>query len=75
MLSRSDVARMLAHSDEDLDRDVDAALTAVGLRDWWVEVHDGIVDLVAPAGDQPFELARIVAETVPGAITVRVRAD
>ena len=73
VVSRSDVVRMLARADHDLERDVDAALAAVGLRDWVVEVSDGTVELVAPArGVDDRGLARIVAGTVPGVVDVRI---
>jgi len=66
VVSRSDVVRMLARADHDLERDVDAALASVGLRDWLVEVNDGTVDLLAPArAVDDRGLARVVAGTVP----------
>jgi CBS domain-containing protein len=73
MVSRSDVVRMLARADHDLERDVDAALESVGLHDWLVEVNDGMVELVAPrraVDDQG--LARVMAGTVPGVVDVRI---
>ncbi len=86
MLSRGDVVRMLACADEDLERDVDAALVSAGLQDWWVRAHDGNVDLVPPdpapqgeaeAADQGHaaSLARVVAATVPGVTSVRICVD
>jgi CBS domain-containing protein len=73
MVSRSDVVRMLARADDDLERDVEAALASVGLHDWLVEVDDGTVELVAPrrAVDDR-GLARVVAGTVPGVVNVRI---
>jgi len=75
MLSRSDVVAMLAHSDEDLEREVDAALTAVGLGSWWVRARDGVVELVPPEHTDQVTLARVVAGTVPGVTTVHVAPD
>ena len=75
MLSRGDVVRVLAHADEDLERDVDQALTQAGLSGWWVRAHDGAVDLVGPSGSASVGLARAVAGTVPGVTTVRVTPD
>jgi CBS domain-containing protein len=73
VVSRSDVVHMLARADHDLERDVDAALASVGLRDWLVEVNDGIVELVAPArAVDDRGLARVVAGTVPGVVHVHV---
>jgi CBS domain-containing protein len=74
MLSRSDVVRVLAGSDADLRRDIDCALTRVGLRDWLVEVHDGAVDLTGPSDPGAVDLARLAATTVPGVTSVRILA-
>jgi CBS domain-containing protein len=76
MISRSDVVRLLARSDHDLECEVDAALASVGLRDWMVEVCDGTVELVAPAGhEKDCRLARIMAATVPGVEAVYVSSN
>ena len=55
VVSRSDVVHLLARADHDLERDVDAALASVGLRDWMVEVNDGTVELggARPGGRRP----------------------
>ena len=74
MLSRSDVVRVLAGSDADLRRDIDCALTRVGLRDWLVEVHDGAVDLTGPSDPAAVDLARLATTTVPGVTSVRILA-
>lgn len=73
MLSRSDVVRVLAQSDDELERQVDAVLSEVGLGEWLVAVTDGAVHLSGPA-DSPFRgTARAVAESVPGVVDVQVR--
>ena len=72
MLSRSDVVRVLAGSDADLRRDIDCALTRVGLRDWLVEVHDGAVDLTGPSDPGAVDLARSATTMVPGVTSVRI---
>ncbi|MBF4767163.1 CBS domain-containing protein [Nocardioides agariphilus] len=73
VVSRSDVVHMLARADHDLERDVDAALASVGLRDWLVEVDDGVVELVAPArAVDDRGLARAAAGTVPGVVRVHI---
>ena len=73
VLSRSDVVRVLAQSDDELERQVDAVLTEVGLGDWLVAVTDGAVHLNGPA-DSPYRgTARAVAESVPGVVDVQVR--
>lgn len=73
ILSRSDVVRVLARSDVEIERDVDAVLTEVGLGDWLVAVKDGQVDLSGP-DDSPYRMtARAVAESVLGVLEVRVK--
>ena len=73
VVSRSDVVRMLARADHDLERDVEGALAAAGLRDWLVEVTDGAVQLVAPSrGRDDRGLARVVAGTVAGVMDVHI---
>lgn len=76
VVSRSDVVHLLARADHDLERDVDAALASVGLRDWLVEVNDGTVELVAPErGVDDRGLARVVAGTVPGVVHVHIASS
>jgi Mg/Co/Ni transporter MgtE len=73
VVSRSDVVTLLARADHDLERDVGSALASVGLRDWLVEVEDGIVELVAPVrAVDDRGLARAAAATVPGVAAVHV---
>lgn len=73
MLSRSDVVRVLARSDDEIERDVDAMLSEVGLGDWLVAVTDGQVDLSGPE-DSPYRMtARAVAESVLGVVAVQVK--
>lgn len=73
MLSRSDIVRVLAQSDDELERRVDEVLAEVGLSDWEVTVTDGAVQLTGPA-DSPYRMtARAVAESIPGVVDVQVR--
>jgi CBS-domain-containing membrane protein len=72
ILSRSDLVRVLARADADLERDVDTLLTSVGLADWMAEVSEGVVELSGPAGSGQKGLAHLVASTVPGVVEVRV---
>jgi CBS domain-containing protein len=73
MLSRSDIVRVLAQSDDELERQVDAVLTEVGLGDWLVTVTDGEVQLSGPADSPLRGTALAVAESVPGVVDVQVR--
>jgi CBS domain-containing protein len=73
MLSRSDIVRVLAQSDDELGRRVEEVLAEVGLSDWEVTVTDGAVQLSGPA-DSPYRMtARAVAESIPGVVDVQVR--
>jgi CBS-domain-containing membrane protein len=72
IVSRSDVVRVLARSDEELGSRVDALLDSSGLGDWFVEVHEGTVDLTGPEASEDATVARILAATVPGVLEVRV---
>lgn len=72
MLSRGDVVQVLARADADLEREVDALLTSVGLRNWMAEVSDGTVTLSGPDDSTDKGLAHLVAGTVPGVVEVRV---
>lgn len=72
IVSSSDVVRLLARADDDLAGEVDAALVSVGLTDWLVEVHDGVVDMLGPERTRDSSLARIVAGTVAGVAEVRI---
>lgn len=71
MLSRSSVVQVLARADEDLAKDVDAALTWVGLGAWIADVTDGVVVLSGPDGSTDGAVAQLVAGTVPGVVEVR----
>ena len=74
MLSRGDVVQMLARADADLEGEVDALLTSVGIEGWYAEVSDGTVSLAGPEGSASEGLARLVAGTVPGVVEVHVDA-
>ncbi len=73
MLSLSDILRVLAHSDEDIERRVGTGLTEVGLGDWLVTVTNGEVELSGPDGSPYRMTAHVVAESVPGVVGVLVR--
>jgi CBS domain-containing protein len=73
MLSRSDVVRVLARSDDEIESRVDAVLAEVGLTDWLVTVTDGEVQLSGPEGSSQQRTARAVAESVPGVVSVQVK--
>ncbi len=75
VLSRSDIVRLLARADQDIEQEIDELLRTTGLQDWLVEVTDGTADLLGPEGTTEALVARLLAETVPGVIDVRTRTD
>jgi CBS-domain-containing membrane protein len=75
VLSRSDIVRLLARADEDIEREVDELLRSTGLEDWLVEVTDGSARLLGPEGTADTLVVRLLAETVPGVIDVTTRTD
>ncbi len=75
VLSRSDVVRVLARADQDIEGEIDELLRTTGLEDWLVEVTDGTAELVGPEGTTDALVARLLAETVAGVIDVTTRTD
>lgn len=75
VLSRSDVIRLLARADHDIEREVDELLRSTGLEDWLVEVEEGLVTLLGPERSTNSLLVRLLAETVPGVIDVTTRTE
>jgi CBS domain-containing protein len=72
MLSRRDVVRMLARRDDLIEQDVDALLRSSGVRDWLVDVHDGVAEISGPADRHERVLAQVLAGSVPGVVEVHV---
>lgn len=75
VLSRSDVVRLLARADLDIERQVDELLRSTGLKDWLVDVQDGAVQLLGPAESDDLLVARLLAATIPGVLDVSARTD
>ncbi|MCW2623194.1 MAG: domain containing rane protein [Frankiales bacterium] len=76
VVSRSDLLRALARSDEDILREVQDQL-ALGLEDdvpCDAEVDAGLVTLTASAPGADLTTARILAARVPGVVGVRLQA-
>lgn len=72
VVSRRDVVRVLARADEMLEQEVDALLVAAGMPDWLVDVHDGVAEISGPETSRERTLAKVLARTVPGVVTVNV---
>ena len=72
LISRSDVVRALARSDDAVAADISRVLTSVGYADWLVEVDDGVAVVTGPADLGQESLAKVVAHTVAGVTDVRI---
>lgn len=75
MLSRSDIVRLLARADEDIERQVDELLRSTGIEGWLVGVQDGTVHLLGPERTSDALVARLLAETVPGVLSVETSQE
>ncbi|KAA1417808.1 hypothetical protein F0U44_16110 [Nocardioides humilatus] len=64
--------RELTKSDDHLEHDIQVILVSTGLRDWLVDVREGIVELTAPPGSGQRSIAALLARSVPGVVEVRV---
>lgn len=73
IISRSDVVRVLARSDDALEAEVDELLRSLGHDEWLVEVTDGVVLVSGPATERDRTLAHTAAGSVSGVVHVRVR--
>lgn len=74
IVSRRDVVRMLATSDDEILRHLRALLAELaqqadlGADDWTVSVEDGVVTVDGPATDKARSLAVAIARSVPGVV-------
>jgi CBS domain-containing protein len=75
VLSRSDVVRAVARSDEALELAVDDLFRRGGLPEWSAHVRDGIAEIRGTGPQRQASLARALARTVTGITGVRVRND
>jgi CBS domain-containing protein len=73
VVSRSDIVRLRARSDDDIRCEVDSLLASLGHADWQVEVSDGSARIAGPATTRDRSLAETAASTVAGVVTVKVR--
>jgi CBS domain-containing protein len=74
IVSRHDLVRVIARTDEDVEAGVKRALTEEGLRltSLDVRVRDGVVELMGDEDRQTLRLAEILARSVPGVLEVRL---
>jgi len=73
VVSRSDLIRVRARADQQIERDVDSMLVYMGHLDWLVEVSDGSVEIDGPVTDLERSIAEVSAGTVAGVVAVKVR--
>ncbi len=66
VLSRSDIVRLLARADAEIQREVDELLRSTGLKDWLVDVQDGAVQLLGPEDSDDTLVARLLAAHCSG---------
>lgn len=70
VLSRRDVVRVLAREDGVLEAEVDGLFVSAGLRDWLVDVRDGVAQITGPVDASERTLARALTRSVPGVVDV-----
>ena len=73
VVSRHDLVKVIARSDEEVRAGVQTALIEEGMRmtSLGVHVRDGVVELTGDGDRQTLRLAQILARSVPGVLDVR----
>lgn len=74
VVSRRDIIRILARTDERLEADIDELFRQTGL-DWLVEVTDGVAVIDGPVVESEHGLAQALANTVPGIVGIRFTSE
>jgi CBS domain-containing protein len=73
IVTRRDLVRVIARTDEAIERDVRHALAHCGVDRWRVDVRDGVVSLGDEYEDETERhVAVVLAEAVPGVLAARV---
>jgi CBS domain-containing protein len=74
IVSRHDLVKVIARTDEEVAAGVQRALNEEGMRltSLGVRVRDGVVELTGDGDSQTLRLAEILARSVPGVLDVRV---
>ncbi len=77
VVSRHDLVKVMARSDEEVEGQVRQALAEESMRlnGLHVQVSDGVVTLSAPGDPSTLRLAEVVTRSVPGVLDVRVRTE
>jgi CBS domain-containing protein len=76
IVSRHDLIKVMARTDEEVEAGVRNALADEGMRltSLQVDVKDGVVELAGGGDRQTLRLAEILARSVPGVLDVRLAA-
>lgn len=72
MVSRSDVVRVRARSDEVLRDEISAMMHSLEHDDWQVEVREGVAEITGPDNDLDRSIAQVAANSVAGVVEVRI---
>ncbi len=74
VVSRHDLVKVIARTDEEVEAGVKTALNEEGMRltALGVRVRDGVVELAGDGDRQTLRLAEILARSVPGVFDVRL---
>jgi CBS domain-containing protein len=75
IISRRDLIRSLAATDDQIRAEVDRLLTEAGLGSWTAEVNDGTVQLFGSGSERDVRIAMILARTVSGVSRVHAPGD
>jgi CBS domain-containing protein len=73
IVTRRDLLRLVARSDQDIHADLERRLKEEvgGLQRLGIEVGDGVVTFRGPLGAPARELSKLLARAVPGVVEVR----
>jgi CBS domain-containing protein len=74
VVSRRDIVRVLARSDEVVEQEVEALFHSLGV-DWLADVRDGVVTVTGPVTAKERSLAETATSTVPGVVAVTIRDE
>ena len=66
VVSRSDVIRAMARSDQDIAAEISHTLRETGLQAWHVDVADGVVHITGTGSDRERGAAVSIAQSVKG---------
>jgi CBS domain-containing protein len=74
VVSRSDLVRLLAHTDERICHEITGRVHAEGVN-WLVDVTNGVATITGPVTDRQRRDAEAIARSVIGVVDVRVHGD